>query len=181
MKALSFTQPWLWAILHGGKRIENRVAWKGCSYRGPILLHAAKSVGTREEFDDTAESILMILDKADEVAGSYTYQRFIGDCLELSCGSQTSLSGPVGEFWRPQASLRRGGIVGLARIVGVVRDEESFRDFERSAHNPGGQRPWWFGGFALVLADVEPLPFVAWKGALGLFEVPEDYATRAAP
>ena len=42
------------------------------------------------------------------------------------------------------------------------------------------QRRWWFGGFALVLDKVEPLPFVRWKGALGLFEVPDDYTTRAS-
>lgn len=40
MKALSIRQPWVWAIIHGGKRIENR-DWY-CSYRGPILIHASK-------------------------------------------------------------------------------------------------------------------------------------------
>lgn len=44
MKALSFSQPWLWSILHAGKRVENR------SWAPPmtmidqrIALHAAKS------------------------------------------------------------------------------------------------------------------------------------------
>lgn len=46
MKALSGRQPWWWAILHAGKRIENRV-WN-TSYRGPILLHAAKGCTTAE-------------------------------------------------------------------------------------------------------------------------------------
>lgn len=40
MKALSIRQPWVWAIMHAGKRIENR-DWY-CGYRGPILLHASK-------------------------------------------------------------------------------------------------------------------------------------------
>jgi hypothetical protein len=40
VKALSLRQPWAWAILHAGKRIENR-NWN-THYRGPILLHAAK-------------------------------------------------------------------------------------------------------------------------------------------
>lgn len=39
MKVLSGRQPWWWAILHAGKRIENR-RWN-TKYRGPILLHAA--------------------------------------------------------------------------------------------------------------------------------------------
>jgi hypothetical protein len=52
MKALSGRQPWWWAILHAGKRIENRV-WN-TSYRGPILLHAAK-VCTAKEFVDACD------------------------------------------------------------------------------------------------------------------------------
>lgn len=41
MKALSIHQPWSWAILHGGKAVENRT-WP-TSYRGPLLIHASKS------------------------------------------------------------------------------------------------------------------------------------------
>lgn len=44
--ALSGRQPWWWAILHAGKRIENR-RWN-TSYRGPILLHAAKGCMSKE-------------------------------------------------------------------------------------------------------------------------------------
>ena len=40
MKALSIRQPWVWAITHAGKRVENR-SWP-CNYRGPVLLHASK-------------------------------------------------------------------------------------------------------------------------------------------
>lgn len=33
-------QPWAWAIIHGGKDIENRTrAWR---YRGPLAIHAGK-------------------------------------------------------------------------------------------------------------------------------------------
>ncbi|WP_037141735.1 ASCH domain-containing protein [Rhodococcoides fascians] len=38
MKALTVQQPWAWAIMHGGKLIENRTQqWK---YRGPLAIHA---------------------------------------------------------------------------------------------------------------------------------------------
>lgn len=38
MKALTVQQPWAWAIVHGGKDVENRTrAW---SYRGPLAIHA---------------------------------------------------------------------------------------------------------------------------------------------
>ena len=38
-KALSVRQPWAWAILNAGKRIENRP--RRFHYRGPICLHAS--------------------------------------------------------------------------------------------------------------------------------------------
>lgn len=41
MKALSIKQPWAWAIIHGGKDIENRL-WKS-DFRGRFLVHASKS------------------------------------------------------------------------------------------------------------------------------------------
>ena len=41
MKALTVQQPWAWAIVHGGKDVENRTqVWK---HRGPLAIHA----GTR--------------------------------------------------------------------------------------------------------------------------------------
>lgn len=52
------------------------------------------------------------------------------------------------------AGMPRGGIVGEAEIVDVVRDHDS---------------PWFFGPIGLVLRNVKPLPFRPCKGALGFF------------
>lgn len=41
MKVLSVRQPWASLIVHGPKRVENRT-WR-TDYRGPLLIHAAKS------------------------------------------------------------------------------------------------------------------------------------------
>lgn len=41
VKCLSIRQPWAWCVTHGPKRYENR-PWY-CRYRGPLLIHAAKS------------------------------------------------------------------------------------------------------------------------------------------
>lgn len=49
MRALSLTQPWAWIVLHGGKRIENRV-WN-TAFRGRFLIHASKGM-TRDQYDD---------------------------------------------------------------------------------------------------------------------------------
>lgn len=48
MKAISIKQPWAWAVIYGGKDIENR-DWT-TKYRGPLLIHAGKSM-TRALFD----------------------------------------------------------------------------------------------------------------------------------
>jgi hypothetical protein len=42
LRALSVRQPWAWAILHGGKDVENRT-WS-TSYRGPLLIHASQTL-----------------------------------------------------------------------------------------------------------------------------------------
>ena len=42
MRAVSIKQPWAWAIIFGGKDIENRT-WAP-RYRGPLLIHAGKRV-----------------------------------------------------------------------------------------------------------------------------------------
>jgi hypothetical protein len=51
MKALSIHQPWAWAILHAGKNVENR-AWP-THYRGPLLIHASKSLASLETQNPT--------------------------------------------------------------------------------------------------------------------------------
>ncbi len=41
MKILSIRQPWAWAIIYGGKDVENRT-WK-TNFRGRFLVHASKT------------------------------------------------------------------------------------------------------------------------------------------
>lgn len=40
LRVLTVRQPWAWAIIHGGKDIENRVRSLG-PYRGPVAIHVA--------------------------------------------------------------------------------------------------------------------------------------------
>lgn len=54
----------------------------------------------------------------------------------------------------PAAELQRGGIIGSAYVLDVVRAHAS---------------PWFFGPVALELGDVKPCPFVPARGALGFF------------
>lgn len=61
--ALSVRQPWAWAIIHAGKDIENR-DWKALpSFRCRIAIHASSGM-TRDEYEDTAETIESLAGKA---------------------------------------------------------------------------------------------------------------------
>ncbi len=40
MRVLTVRQPWAWAIVHGGKDVENRVRSLG-PYTGPVAIHVA--------------------------------------------------------------------------------------------------------------------------------------------
>lgn len=42
MRILTVRQPWAWAIIHGGKDVENRVRNIAGEYRGAVAIHAAK-------------------------------------------------------------------------------------------------------------------------------------------
>lgn len=40
MRVLTVRQPWAWAIIHGGKDVENRSRNIAGEYRGPVAIHA---------------------------------------------------------------------------------------------------------------------------------------------
>jgi hypothetical protein len=149
MKALSIRQPHIHAILHLGKRVENRTDARGtppmCRYRGPLLLHASGASAPRAQAQD-----------AYSAAG-----------VDL-----------------PAGKLLRGGIVGRAVAVGHLRPDgtaEVGSEELTAAHvRRRFDLRWWRGGHAMLLGVVEELPFVACKGALGLWTVPDEVLTELA-
>lgn len=50
MRVLTVRQPWAWAIIHGGKDVENRTRNIAGGYRGPVAIHAAAKFH-REDFE----------------------------------------------------------------------------------------------------------------------------------
>lgn len=54
--------------------------------------------------------------------------------------------------------LEKGGIVGAVEIIGCTDNSES---------------PWFIGEHGFILRNPKPLPFIAYKGRLGFFNVPE--------
>lgn len=59
MKAITLTQPWATLVAFGAKKIETR-SW-ATDYRGPLAIHAAKSIPTWVDY--WAISVLPILSR----------------------------------------------------------------------------------------------------------------------
>lgn len=64
-----------------------------------------------------------------------------------------------------EATMPRGGIVGMARIVDCVQEMDS---------------RWFFGRYGFVLRDAFPLPLVACRGMLGFFTPPQEALSATA-
>ncbi len=113
-------------------------------FRGTFLIHAAKGM-TLGEYEDA-------VDFCDGALGR-TKQG-------------TSLT-RTGELPGPKA-LPFGGIVGRARLVGVLPPCASIGA-------PLCPHPWHMHEqYGFLLSNIEPLPFVPCKGALGFWPVPAD-------
>jgi hypothetical protein len=95
-KAISIRQPWAHMILHEGKSVENR-SWS-TSFRGPVLLHAAKGM-TRDEFWD----------------GMCTLEAISRQDRETNNRRRAQI----------HQAMQRGGIVGIVDIVDCVADHPS--------------------------------------------------------
>ena len=60
MRILTVRQPWAWAIIHGGKHVENRVRNIAGDYRGPVAIHVAKRLPPFQEHWDAGTMIAEI-------------------------------------------------------------------------------------------------------------------------
>lgn len=52
IRGLTVRQPWAWAIVHGGKDVENRTRNLAGSYRGPLAIHVATGRSLMAHFHD---------------------------------------------------------------------------------------------------------------------------------
>ncbi len=170
-RALSLREPWLWAIFDAGKRVENRV-WN-LSYRGPVLLHASAGM-LNYEFHE---------------ARQWMVRRGFARHPDIPLGTMSDVALRVAgidpeklPLFPEMADLQRGGIVGRARIVDVLPPSAPKTHKALTLHgalketDAKPRAPWHVPSqYGFVLADVEKLPFVPYKGSQRLFNVP---ATR---
>jgi hypothetical protein len=166
VKALSGRQPWWWAILHAGKRIENRHRCSSATtqlrtYRDSFLLHASKGVGPAGEFEHACVAITELLSDA-------TLAQMAHEVMTIESKTPPRIG--------PSPHLLRGGIIGRARVVGRIDEHGDPMDLESvdalERYQPDLR--WHIKGqIGHILAEVAPLPFIPCEGALGLWTVPE--------
>ena len=160
MRVLTVRQPWAWAIIHGGKNVENRVRNIAWGYRGPIAIHVALA-----DAESAPESVWM------EQANWYRARR------------------PQPNKFTPEWS-DRGAIIGVVDLVGVhpVANphfhpicHEPGKLGEAAARGEGACSIWAHpeGRWHLVLANPRPLSEpISFRGALGLRRLDEDMIAR---
>jgi hypothetical protein len=155
MKALTVQQPWAWAIVHGGKDVENRTqAW---SYRGPLAIHAGKQV-SRDGVDDPR--------LRPEWAVAMGYVHVSGGRAEISYPEWDATQAPN----RLAAVLPLGAIIGVVDLVDVHVEQAHCCPVSAWADRAlGPSKPV----VHLVLERLRPLAEpVPCRGALGLWTVP---------
>lgn len=163
MRAITVRQPWAWAIIHGGKNVENRSRNIAGSYRGPVAIHAGKTYGGATSRNSAWESLSDALD----AEGCPPWESASTDC--------------------------RGVIIGVvdlvdAHLVKQSNDGMSNVCFDNrtpigSICSPWAQNyvefPTW-RGYHLVLANPRPITPIPCRGRLGLWTLPDDIAAIAA-
>ena len=173
MKAVSFRQPWAFAVLHLGKRVENRVR-ASHSVRALLerpgeefLIHASATV-PRSYFNDACEAIR-------ELVGDAAW-----DAAMMSSDLSVVASRDLHGIWVPGDGMPMGGVVGMAMTTGVFLPPNGDAFMRRSngsdvpAPRSGNEqlRKWHMREqFGYVIEGVEPLDFYPCKGTLGVFEV----------
>ena len=81
----------------------------------------------------------------------------------------------------PIETLTRGGIVGIARLVDIVKPRPEFMLTGVEGHYPPGVEWRWHmpEQYGFVLENVRPTKFVPLRGALGFFDVSDEVARAA--
>lgn len=151
MRILTVRQPWAWAIIHGGKDVENRVRNIAGAYRGPVAVH---------------------------VAGKYAEGGLDLAALDDACADWCEANDPcVGKQHPWQANV--GKIIGVVDLVDVHRPlwDGSCSTEREGACSPWAEIGGW--PWHLVLANPRPLAEpIPYRGALGLRTLDDDTTAR---
>ncbi|MDR6691357.1 hypothetical protein J2X55_002269 [Microbacterium sp. 1154] len=155
MRILTVRQPWAWAIIHGGKDVENRIRNIAGGYRGPVAIHVALS----EDEDGWDDPKLR------------------------AAWSELPAIKVLGKFYRPLSPMwaELGHIIGIVDILDAHEGHsESLHALSGEVIATSPCSPWARPDtHHLVLANpralTEPIPY---RGALGLRRLDDDTTAR---
>lgn len=150
MRVLTVRNPWAWAIIHGGKTVENRPRNIVGEHRGLVAIHAGQAWDQRWAQHPTAAAMrdAIAVERADTDRGhAEVYQRMLN---------------------------RAGEIVGVVDLV----DVHDGRECETDAHAACSE--WALPGYIhLELRDPRPIAEpIRFRGNLGLQTLDEETAAR---
>lgn len=169
--ALSLRMPWPFAISDLGKRIENRLAWSSCKYRGPLLLHAAAwpASSAPDDMLQLQRDLVILVDKAEAIRSKDPQRSsFVSHVRKhLEADPIKSIDDP---FYQ-NVLQPRGGVFGICELVDVIPGIVVFHGMLASGAVAPEQKAWYMGGFALLLGSFRKLPFVPCGGAPKFFGV----------
>lgn len=160
MRVLTVQQPWAWAIIHGGKDIENRTQlW---SYRGPLAIHAGARLSERG-----CDLIPDLLDQTrPELLAPYADEQLTMGAI---IGTVQLVDVHPAE---PEIPSDSGSGLWAAACCDSPWAEQSYEE-----HDGRTRRDITH----LVLEDPRPVDPIPCKGRLGLWTPTVDIAVQLAP
>jgi hypothetical protein len=161
VRAITVRQPHAWAIIHGGKDVENRTRNIAGAYRGPVAIHA----GLAKFEQDNASSEAHRAAHGSEVGTGIVFGAIIGvvdlidvhdsdECYDRDLRHLAALYFEDRALFDARPDLGGGGLIGRSRMC----SSWAMRDHQH-----------------LVVANpralARPIPY---KGALGLWTLPDE-------
>lgn len=163
LRVLTVRQPWAWAIIHGGKDVENRVRSLG-PYRGQVAIHA--SLALDHEYD-----VRLI----GEAVGRLARSTRAG--LDLVAKRAGAVRTPGNEITERFGNL--GAVIGVVDLVGEHHADDVAPTFcGICPEGCCGCSPWAMPDHHHLELD-NPRPLTApipTKGRLGLWRPDPDLA-----
>jgi hypothetical protein len=163
MRVLTVKQPWAWAIIHGGKDVENRGRNLAGDYRGLVAIHVGLTYDQGADDSDASWEIRRAITAEEQGHPADDGQVWDSEVIDEL---DSRFSG-------------RGIIIGVVDLTSVHHAEDCFDGAHWINHSQARFcSPWaQHGAHHLALGNArtltEPIP---WKGALGMRTLPEDTA-----
>lgn len=150
MRVLTVRQPWAWAIIHGGKDVENRSTNIAGGYRGHVAIHAGLAWDDEASTSDSWVTLSDALDAASV------------DVWDEPAGGRGAIIGVV-----DLTDVHRG-----YASFGCATDLD---ELCKPPCSPWAQFTLGVETYHLVLANPRPLTEpIPYRGALGLRTLPDD-------